>query len=85
MIATPRLKIDRMNIAMPGGMQSRANAISRLIANQLAKMPLSRDLRIARLSIPAVTATPAEGDRSIAVRVAQRIHAQIQASESDRS
>ncbi len=73
------LKIDRLRLTLPAGFEGRARSIARRLAEELAR-PLpagASGQRLARLEIPPLTVGPEAGDRQIARRLADNLHARL--------
>lgn len=75
------LTIDRLRLTLPPGFESRADAVARLVADELAARPLradpSGDRRVDRLSVPSVTAPVGGTDREVARVVARAVHGEL--------
>jgi len=71
------LSIEHLNLHLPAGYEHRANSIVRLIAKELAGMPVSQSADIASLQVPEVRLHQGQSDRQAASAVAQAIHRQI--------
>ncbi len=71
------LTIDRLRLQLPKHLRERAGDIARLVADELAALPVSSDLRLERLMIQPVEVHPQAGDREVARAVAMAIHAGI--------
>ena len=70
------LKIDRLRISLPAGYQSRADRIARLVADELAALPVERSASCERLSVPPIEVPRAASDRRIAGSIAKAIAVQ---------
>lgn len=68
------LSIDRLRLTLPPGFADRADAVARLVADELAALPLAGDRTLARLAVPPVAVPPGGSDREVAGRVARAIH-----------
>ena len=71
------LNIDRLRLQLPPPFRDRAGEIARLVAEELAVVPLSSDLHLDRLTIPPVEMQPQAGDREVARAIATSVHAGI--------
>ncbi|WP_306533331.1 hypothetical protein [Geobacter sp.] len=64
------LTVDRMRLQLPPAFRDRAGEIARLVAEELATVPMTADLRIDRLAVPPVEVTHQATDREVARAVA---------------
>jgi hypothetical protein len=64
------LKIDRLRLSLPPGFESRADRIARLVADELAALPLQGDVHLDRLTLPTVEVGRNASDRQVAGAVA---------------
>lgn len=71
------LTIDRLRLRLPDHLRERAGDIARLVAEELAKLPVVSSLCLERLVIPPVEVHPRAGDREVARAVAAAIHTGI--------
>ncbi len=71
------LTIDRLRLQLPVALKERAGDIARLVAEELAALPVASSLCLERLVIPSVEVHPRAGDREVARAVAEAIHAGI--------
>ncbi len=76
------LTIDRLRLHLPSGYQHRAAFIGRLLAAELAKMPLKRDLHLERLHLPPVDIVSGAGDGQIARHIAAAIQGQLEKTKT---
>jgi hypothetical protein len=67
------LTIDRMRLRLPREFQNRARRIARLVAEELAAVPLAADRNIDRLTVGPIGMRPGAGDREVARAVAGAI------------
>jgi hypothetical protein len=75
--------IDQLRIVLPPGFEGRAERLGRLLAEELADLPVPAGLGrldLARLALPAVEIDPRLGDREIAGRIARQIVQQVAGS-----
>ncbi len=72
------LTIDRLRLHLPPGYRHRAASIGRLLAAELAKMPLGRNLQLESLRLPPVEMAPGAGDGRIAQRIAAAVQDRIE-------
>ena len=72
------LTIERLRLHLPPGHQQRAASIGRLLAAELAKMPLRRNLQLESLHLPPVDIAPGAGDGQIARHVAAAVQGRIE-------
>lgn len=75
------LSIERMILKLPAGYETRAGAIARLVAHELAKTPVSESRSLGRVAVPEVQTRPGESDRQLAARIAAAIHGQAAAAQ----
>lgn len=71
------LKIDRLRISLPPGYESRADRIARLVADELAALPLQGDASFDRLTLPTVEVGQNASNRQIASSIASSMAAQL--------
>ncbi|MFL6203664.1 MAG: hypothetical protein ACJ76J_31225, partial [Thermoanaerobaculia bacterium] len=64
------LKIDRLRLSLPPGYEARAERIARLVADELASLPIQGDANLDRLTLPAVEVGPRATDRQVAGAIA---------------
>ena len=64
------LKIDRLRISLPAGFEARAERIARLVADELAGLPIQGDAKFDRLALPTVEVGPRASDRQVASSIA---------------
>lgn len=71
------LTIGRLRIVLPPGFAGRPERVARLVAEELARLPLPEGVdgeRIARLAPPPVAAGPRPGEAAVAGAAARAIH-----------
>lgn len=71
------LKIDRLRISLPPGYEARAERIARLVADELAALPIQGDARLDRLTVPTVEVGQNASNRQIASSVAGAMAAHL--------
>lgn len=71
------LIIDRVRLHLPAPFCDRAGEISRLVAEELAALPLDTDVHRDQLVLPPVEIHPNDTDLEVARAVARSIHAVI--------
>jgi hypothetical protein len=64
------LKIDRLRLSLPAGYETRADRIARLVADELAALPLQGDANLDQLTLPTVEVGPRATDRQVASSIA---------------
>jgi hypothetical protein len=64
------LKIDRLRLSLPPGFEPLAERIARLVADELAGLPLQGDAHFDRLTLPTVEVGQRATDRQVAGAVA---------------
>jgi hypothetical protein len=79
------LTIDKLRLSLPAGYEPRAGRIARLIADELATLPLQENasqenVSIARLQLPALHVAHGASDRHVAGAIASAIAAQVNRS-----
>jgi hypothetical protein len=74
------LTIDRLRLSLPSGYESRAERIARLVADELASIPMPGDAWIERVSIPSVKVTQGASDRHVAGSIAGAIASHLNRS-----
>lgn len=67
------LSIDRLRITLPPGYEPRAESIARLVADELAVLPIAGRHHLEQLRTPAVEVELGAGDRRIAGRIARAV------------
>ncbi|SEM05822.1 hypothetical protein SAMN04489760_103112 [Syntrophus gentianae] len=68
------LTIDRLHLQLPPAFRDRAGEIARLVAEELATVPMTADLQLDRLAVPPVEISPLATDRDVARAVAASVH-----------
>lgn len=71
------LTVDRLRLQLPPAFRDRAGEIARLVAEELATVPMASDLHLDRLVVPPVEIHPQATDRDVARAVAQSVHTGI--------
>lgn len=71
------LKIDELALSLPPTHGPRAEAIARLIGDELARLPLSRSLELCELKVPPLSLDPALPEHAVAAHVARAIFAEL--------
>lgn len=71
------LTVDRLRLQLPPDFRDRAGEIARLVAEELATVPMASDLHLDRLAVPPVEIHPQATDRDVARAVAQSVHTGI--------
>lgn len=69
--------IERLNIRLPSGMQTRADRIARSTAEALSHIEPDRSVSQPTINVPVVRIQPGETDFVIARRIAASINASI--------
>lgn len=69
------LTIDRLRLNLPGAFGNRAEEIARMVAEELATLPLAADLDIDRLKVPPVHVAPSATSREVARAIAASVGA----------
>ena len=72
------LTIDRLRLHLPRGYRHRSASIGRLLAEELARIPLGRDQQIEHLRLPSVTIAPGDSDRRIAKKITVAVTQQME-------
>ena len=67
------IEIDRLRLHLPAGFERRAAGISRMVAEELARLPLAGEKRLETLRVPGVQASPGQSNRQVAARIASAI------------
>ncbi len=67
------LTIDRLRLTIPASFRGRESAIARLVAEELAEIPLASDLSLDRLAVPPVAVAPTAGNREVAKAIAAAV------------
>ncbi len=71
------LTVDRLRLQLPPVFRDRAGEIARLVAEELATVPMAADLQIDRLAVPPVEVHPLATDRDVARAVAQAVGSEL--------
>ena len=71
------LRIDRLRIGLPAGMESRADRVARLVGEELAKTRPAAGGRIESLALGRIEMPAGATDRQWAARIAGAIHQRI--------
>lgn len=71
------LKIDRLRLSLPAGYEARADRIARLVADELAALPLQGDANFDRLALPTVEVGQRATDRQVASSIASSMAAHL--------
>ncbi|MBT1076103.1 hypothetical protein [Geobacter grbiciae] len=69
------LTIDRLRLKLPPAFRDRAGEIARLVAEELATVPVASDFHLDRLVVPPVEVHPQATDRDVARAVAVAVGA----------
>jgi hypothetical protein len=72
--------IDQLRLVLPPGFEHRAERIARRVAEELADLPVPRDLSLKSLSVPSVNVAPNAQDGEIASQIAGSIARSIASS-----
>ncbi len=64
------LTVDRLRLQLPPAFRDRAGEIARLVAEELATVPMTADLHLDRLAVPPVEVSHQATDREVARAVA---------------
>ena len=67
------MKIDRLSLELPAGLQGRADTLARLVADRLAAASWGGPRRIGRLAPPPVAWEPGMTDHALAGRISSAI------------
>ncbi|HEV8579149.1 MAG TPA: hypothetical protein VGX68_08700 [Thermoanaerobaculia bacterium] len=79
------LTIDRLRLSLPAGYEGRARRIAALVGDELARLPLAgSDVRLDRLTLPAVNVAPGASDRQVAGAVAGAVAAGLNSAAGGR-
>jgi hypothetical protein len=62
--------LERLRLTLPPGFEHRAEPIVRQLAEELAALPISRDVRLESLTLPPIAMDAGAGDGEIAARIA---------------
>ena len=74
------LTIDKLRLTLPSGFEPRAGRIARLVADELAALPLNESASMERLQLPALNVAHGASDRHVAGAIASAIAAQVSRS-----
>lgn len=77
------LRIDRLTLRLPAGMEGRAHVLGRLLASQLAELSLpAGELRLDRLGLDRMRLDPGAGDLMLARSLAKAVEARLASAAS---
>jgi hypothetical protein len=71
------LQIDKLNLQLPSGFETRAPLIVRMLADRLGSFDFGHDISIPRLSIPEITVAAKMSDSTIAATIADSIRSSL--------
>jgi hypothetical protein len=71
------LTIDRLRLQLPGEYRDRAHLIARMVAHELAEIPVGDSRKIERVSLPPITVVPGTVDRQIARQIAAAVQTRL--------
>ena len=71
------LTIDRLRLRLPGAYRDRAHLIARMVAHELAEIPVGHSRKIERVSLPPITVVPGTADRQIASQIAAVVQTRL--------
>jgi hypothetical protein len=71
------LTIERLRLQLPSAFRDRAGEIARLVAEELAAVPMTADLQLDRLTVPPVEVSSLATDRDVARAVATSVYTGI--------
>ncbi len=71
------LTIDRLRLTLPPAFGPRADALARLVADELADLPLSGERQLERLTVPPVEVPQGSSERDMARNIARAIHREL--------
>ncbi len=71
------IRIERLRLSLPPGLEHRATHISRLVGYELSQRPVLESKHVERLEVPEVSVEPGLSDRQIARRIAGAISKQL--------
>jgi len=69
------LSIDRLRLQLPAEYADRAAGIARLLADELAALPVQSSQRLEQLVVPPVSVMPGASDQQIARSIAAGVQA----------
>jgi len=76
----PNFQLDRLNLSLPPQWKGQAQLFARHLAHLLGELEVTGDVRLDRLSLPAISARPGETYQVVARRVAREVQTQLSAS-----
>jgi hypothetical protein len=71
------IAVDRLRISLPAGFERRAERIARLVAGELAALPVGASASLDRLAVPAVDLAHGASDAQVAGSIARAIGAHL--------
>lgn len=71
--------LEQLRLTLPAGFEHRAEGIVRRLADQLATLPVSKEIQLDRLTLPPIVMEASAGDGEIAARIAGALQAAAQA------
>jgi hypothetical protein len=75
------LRIDRLQLRLPGEYQAHAHRIARLVARELAAMPVETAGDFDRLAVPPIVVAPGMGSRVVAKQIAVAVKGRLKAMQ----
>ena len=76
------LKIDRLRLSLPAGYEARADRIARLVADELAGLPVHGDAHFDQLTLPTVEVGPRATDAQVAGAVTRAMASHLAAGSA---
>ena len=75
------LTIDRLRLGLPAAYRGRAHLIARMVANELAAVPVKDNRKIERLNLPPITIAPGAADQQVARQIAAAVQNRLNGEE----
>ncbi len=67
------LTIDRLRLHLPSAYRDRAHLIARMVAHELAEVPVGDSRKIDQVNLPPITVAPGTADQQVARQIAAAV------------
>ncbi|MBN4077027.1 hypothetical protein JYT48_02015 [Mariprofundus ferrooxydans] len=71
------IRIDRLNLQLPSEYEGRAHAIVQLIAAELARYPVTQNVKREHMALQAIHIAQGSSDKHVAASIANQIHHRV--------
>ena len=72
------IHINRLHIRLPAHLHKDANHFATLLAGELARMPVTREIRADYISVPKILISPGTDLKSVVSKIASHVHKTIE-------